>query len=376
MSENKFRDMYKHKLYMEREMEYHRNNNKVTTRTSYGSNVWRPNYGMFSAVYRAPQLKTYAAWVNHYENTKPIRGRDELWRPVGERRYVDTLAFRVGSEGGGAFVGFRMHNVEIMRWYADESIHVMNRSDWLRGLGCEILKWLIPNMLGAYTRDRNVMAKYATEARHFDVDYGYGIDLAPVVLIPPSSDSWFVFHKVGDFHLPEDMATKSVVLKRGEVKRIEEKYKPFIIYVRLCLNTAKVESNPSFANISAEMVGPYATRPPSDLERNTTNKSNPKFTDYLAYWLALVQSDEVGDWQKAFGMLLATQAPRIHSGWHYGNNQTREFEGGSIMYNIDEITRTLREVLLRAYSEEVLELRETKSGSTPSTKYADWVVRV
>lgn len=374
MSENKFRHMYKHKLYMEREMEYHRNN-KVTTRTSYGSNVWRPNYGAFSAVYRVPQLKTYAAWVNHYENTKPIRGRDELWRPVGERRYVDTLAFRVGFEYGGAFVGFRMHNVEIMRWYVDESIHVMNRRGWLSGLGCEILKWLIPNMLGAYTRNGNVMAKYATEARHFDV--GYGIDLAPVVSIPPSSISnWFVFHKFGDFHLPEDTATKSVVLKRGEVKRIEEKYKPFITYVRLCLNTAKVESNPSFANISAEMVGPYATQPLSDLERNTTNKSNPKFTDYLACWLALVQSDEVGDWQKAFGMLLATQAPRIRSGWHYGNNQTREFEGGSIMYNIYEVTSTLREILLRAHSEEVLGLRETKAGSTPSTKYADWVVRV
>lgn len=367
MSEYRFRTMYKHKLYMEREMDYHRNGDPRVR-------AYRPNYGMFSAVYRIPQLKTYAAWVNRYENTKPIRGRDEVCRPVGERRYVDTLAFRLGNDGDGAFVGFRMHNVEIMRWYADESIHVMNRSDWLRGMGCEILKWLIPNMLGAYTRNGNVMAKYATEVRHFDV--GYGIDLAPVVLIPPSSDSWFVFRKVGDFHLPEDTATKSVVLKRGEVKRIEEKYKAFTVYVRLCLNTAKVESNPSFANISAEMVGPYATRPPSDLERHTTNKSNPKFTDYLAYWLALVQSNEVGDWQKAFGMLLATQAPRIRSGWHYGSNQTREFEGGSIMYNIQEVTRTLWEILLRAHSEEVLELRETKAGSTPSTKYADWVVRV
>jgi len=374
MSEDRFRTMYKHKLYMEREMNLYKNNNKIRTRTSYGSPVWRPCYGTYSTVYRVPQHKTYAEWVSYYNSTKPIRGRDEVWRPLGERRSFDTLSFRVANEGSGAFVGFRMHNVEIMRWYADESIHVMNRSDWLRGLGCEILKWLIPNMLGAYTKQRIVMAKYATEARHFDV--GYGIDLAPVVSIPVSSDSWFVFRKVGEFYVPKDTATKSVVLNRGEVKRIEEKYKAFTIYVRLCLNTAKVESNPNFANISAEMVGPYATQPLSNLERTTFNKSNPKFTDYLAYWLALVQSDEVGDWQKAFGMLLATQAPRIYSGWHYGNNQTREFEGGSIMYNIDEVTSNLREILLRAHSEEVLTLRETKAGSTPSTKYADWVVRV
>ena len=109
MSENKFRHMYKHKLYMEREMEYHRNGDPRVR-------AYRPNYGVFSAVYRIPQLKTYAAWVNHYKNTKPIRGRDEVCRPVGERRYVDTLAFRLGNDGDGAFVGFRMHNVEIMRW--------------------------------------------------------------------------------------------------------------------------------------------------------------------------------------------------------------------------------------------------------------------
>lgn len=366
MSEERFRTMYKHKLYMEREMEYV---GKV-----YKS--YRPNYGTYSSVYRIPQHKTYAAWVNDYERTKPIRGRDEVWRPVGERRYVDTLAFRVANEGSGTFVGFRMHNIEIMRWYSDESIHVMNRSGWLHGMGCEILKWLIPNMLGAYTRNGNVMAKYATEARHFDV--GYGMELAPVVSIPPapySSDGWFVFRKDGDFHVPEDTATKSVVLNKAEAKRIEEKYKAFTVYVRLCMNTAKVESNPNFTNISAELVGPYATAPSSDLERTKFNDSNPKFKEYLQHWLSLVQSDEVGDWQKAFGMLLATQTPRIRSGWHYGNNQTREFEGGSIMYNIHEITSNLREVLLRAHSEEVLTLRETKAGSTPSVKYADWVVR-
>ena len=113
MSERKFYWMFRHKK---------------------GQKSWGGHWsGTYATVYRIPQLTSYAEWVDNYAKTKPVRGRDELWRPLANRRAIDTLAFSTGCchQSGKNYVAFRMHHVVLMRWYEDDSIGVMNWHGWL-----------------------------------------------------------------------------------------------------------------------------------------------------------------------------------------------------------------------------------------------------
>jgi len=48
----------------------------------------------YQTVMRVPKLDTYADALKKWNNTKPMRGRDEDKRPLGERRDVDTYSIR------------------------------------------------------------------------------------------------------------------------------------------------------------------------------------------------------------------------------------------------------------------------------------------
>lgn len=48
----------------------------------------------YQTVMRVPKLHTYADALKKWNNTKPMRGRDEDKRPLGERRDVDTYSIR------------------------------------------------------------------------------------------------------------------------------------------------------------------------------------------------------------------------------------------------------------------------------------------
>ena len=328
--------------------------------------------GTYATVYRIPQLTSYAEWVDKYAKTKPVRGRDETWRPLATRRAIDTLAFSTGRchQRGKNYVAFRMHNVVLMRWYEDDSVGVMNRRGWLAGMGCEVLNWIIPNMLGAYTRKGCVMAKYATEKRHFESELG--VEEAPVVAIPTTTtdEDWFTFTKEGDYFVPQANVNKRWGINRQKAKDVEKIYKKFTTYVRMCMNLAKSEEREEIAIIKSELVDKYATSPTSYLYRNIDLENNEKFRNYLRHWQSLALSGDAEKMQDAMGMFLSTQAPNR---WGiYARVKLTVSDG--VFFNIQHAMNELREVILRAHAEDVLELKDVKVGVTPSTKYDDWAL--
>jgi hypothetical protein len=74
--------------------------------------------------------------------------------------------------------------------------------------------------------------------------------------------------------------------------------------------------------------------------------------------------------QDAMGMFLYTQAPN-----RWGIYAKAKLAGSDgVAFNIQHAMNELREVILRAHAEDVLELKDVKVGVTPSTKYDDWAL--
>jgi len=262
-----------------------------------------------------------------------------------------------------------MHNVVLMRWYEDDSIGVMNRHGWLAGMGCELLNWLIPNMLGIYTRNGCAMAKYATEKHHFESELG--VEEAPVVAIPSATaEDWFMFTKEGDYFVPQANVNKRWGINRQKAKDVEKIYKNFTTYVRMCMNLAKAEEREEIAIIKSELVDKYATLPTSYLYRCADLEGNEKFGNYLRHWQSLALSGDADKMQDAMGMFLYTQSPNRWGS--YARSRLAGIDG--VFFNIPHTMSELREVILRAHAEDVLELKDVKVGVTPSTKYDDWAL--
>jgi len=356
MADSKFKWLSRHKAYL---MAVTKNGTKDTIN---------------STLHRVPQRNTYASWVNYYNSIKPIRGRDASWRPLGSRRDVDRVSFCVDkSYAGLGVVSFKCYNHNVMRWHEDETIEVYN-TGWMHGYGVAMLTWLIPNMLGAYTKNGNIIAKYAADKAHKLPEWESGfwnhpmeevvVD-APVMVIP--KHVWFPLRKEGEFHVPPKVVNKKWAMNRTESKRIRGVYKEFTDYVRMTCNLLKDTPASTRVEFSNGFLQQYVTDPISDLEMDAKNKTNARFMEYLRHWQVLATSGDAEKMSAALGMLLAsTMIPWI---WktHRGRKDGWQFHIGTVLDNLDR-------VILRAHAEEVLELVDVKEGNTPSTTYDDWSV--
>jgi hypothetical protein len=314
--------------------------------------------GFYANVFRIPQYTKFSDWVAYHDSVKPIRGRSaDEYRPVGMRRAVDSLSFSVIKPSTGAsYVSFKLFKREVLRWHEDESIGVYNNG-WMNGHGCELVAWLIPNMLGAYTRNKQIMAKYATDKKHFNL-VNNGIAEAQVVAIP--ENYWFLFKKENGFHVPATGKSQHWAIDRQKAKKVINEYKCFVDYVNMCMNLARVESSADTTNFDQDFIRTYVTRPRSVLKKDIRNKDDSKFMEYLRHWQVLALSGEADKMKQAMGMFLA------QSDW------TSHFTSSS--FSISETKKQLREVLLRAHADSVLKLKPTKDGKTPNVTYDQWSV--
>jgi len=139
------------------------------------------------------------------------------------------------------------------------------------------------------------------------------------------------------------------------------------------MNLAKAEEREGVAIIKSELVDKYATSPiahPSYLYRCANLENNEKFRNDLRHWQSLALSGDADKMQDAMGIFLYTQSPNRWGS--YARSRLAGIDG--VFFNIPHTMSELREVILRAHAEDVLELKDVKVGVTPSTKYDGWAL--
>lgn len=290
-----------------------------------------------------------------WSQTKPIRGRaDKMTRPLGRRCDVDTLWIRADKEDNPTKVELGLYRTPVLTWTHDGTIEVYF-GRWTSAYTARFIEEVMPGVRSVRnTRNRVVIDLHNKQkvVMHAEerVTFAYTTETGWAPLNAKKCKQW--------------------AINRAEAKRIDKMYKPFTDYVKLCMNLTKTD-HPDRAYISRDMIDPYVTSPPSSLSLCHMKYANPdvhgRFMEYLRNWQAMATSGDVEKMQAAMGMFFANA---ITSNWAYKVGDTTQPWVVAIRQKLGQ----LREIILRAHAEEVLELREVDKGKVPATTYDNWAL--
>lgn len=97
----------------------------------------------YATVMNVPKIHNYADALKRYDNTKPIKGRDDEPRPLGERRYVDTYSIRknVWTEA----IECILYKTPVVKFTTEGEI-IINIDNWPSSSTCQFIDRVIPSV--------------------------------------------------------------------------------------------------------------------------------------------------------------------------------------------------------------------------------------
>lgn len=108
----------------------------------------------YATVMNVPRIHTYADALRKFNNTKPIKGRADDPRPLGERRYVDTYSIRknVWTEA----VECVLYKTPVVKFTTDGEI-IINIDNWPSASTCQFIDRVIPSVRANRVRGEVVL---------------------------------------------------------------------------------------------------------------------------------------------------------------------------------------------------------------------------
>lgn len=312
-------------------------------------------YSNYSKLDYVRTFSSFAEAARKWHETAPIRGRaDKMTRPLGRRKDIDTLWIRADREDNPTKIELGLYRTPVLAWTPDDRITVCF-GRWTSAYTARFIEEVMPGVRSVRnTRNRVV------------------IDLHNKQKVVMNAEERVTFAYTAETNWAPLNAKKGKqwAINRAEAKRIDKMYKPFTDYVKLCMNLTKTD-HPDRAYISRDMIDPYVTSPPSTLSRCYMKYATPnpqgRFMEYLRNWQAMATSGDVEKMQAAMGMFFAGA---ITSNWAYKVGDTTQPWTVAIRQKLGQ----LREIILRAHAEEVLELREVDEAKVPATTYDNWAL--
>jgi hypothetical protein len=100
----------------------------------------------YATVMNVPKIHNYADALKRYDNTKPIKGRADDPRPLGERRYVDTYSIRknVWTEA----VECILYKTPVIKFTTEDEV-IINIDNWPSASTCQFITRVLSGV-GAY----------------------------------------------------------------------------------------------------------------------------------------------------------------------------------------------------------------------------------
>lgn len=300
-------------------------------------------------------FRSFDEAASKWHKTAPIRGRgDTMTRPLGRRKDIDTLWIRADREDNPTKVELGLYRTPVLTWTHDDTVEVYF-GRWTSAYTARFIEEVMPGVRSVRNTRNRVVLKLWDERN---------------VVMHAEERVTFARNEEGKWAPLNAKKCKQWVINRAEAKRIDKMYKPFTDYVKLCMNLTKTD-HPDRAYISRDIINPYVTSPPSTLSLCHMKYANPdvhgKFMEYLRNWQAMATSGDVEKMQAAMGMFFANA---ITSNWAYKVGDTTQPWVVAIRQKLGQ----LREIILRAHAEEVLELREVDGGKVPATTYDNWAL--
>jgi hypothetical protein len=135
----------------------------------------------YATVMNVPRIYNYADALKKYDNTKPIKGRQDDPRPLGERRYVDTYSIRknVWTEA----IECILYKTPVIKFTTEGEI-IINIDNWPSSSTCQFISRVVPSVVANRVRGQ-VVLHFADNSKAMLPAQG------ELILVRESNGRWF-----------------------------------------------------------------------------------------------------------------------------------------------------------------------------------------
>jgi hypothetical protein len=270
-------------------------------------------------------LTNYNEAFHKWESTKPIRGRGEDVRPLGNRRQADQYKIELLPEGGVACV---LYKTAVVTFFEDGDVRIMN-DDWNSVSTCNFIDEVLYSVSSRiYNNDLYV--------RTYQGEFALGAE-----------GIWLRMNAQGDLEVKTDKLAPRYVhaIDRKKANNVRAQYKPFLDYVS---RMSRLKGNDPY--LESEMQRMF---PPTGMGILLGNRAYDKWTDSVKNLFTLMKSEgenQHDDYYKALLMLAKS----------FGNHRYREPEGYVVMER--KLKVALDDLVIGFHRDDVLVQKEIPLG--------------
>ncbi len=116
----------------------------------------------YQTVMAVPRIANYTEAYAKWNNTKPVRGRSDDIRPLGERRYVDTYSIRknIWTEA----IELVLYQTPVIKFTADDEV-VLNYGRWPSASTCQFISRVLAGVGAGRVRGEVVLGFTTADGR-------------------------------------------------------------------------------------------------------------------------------------------------------------------------------------------------------------------
>lgn len=338
----------------------------------------------YATVMRVPRIHNYADALKKYDNTKPIKGRDDEPRPLGERRNVDTYSIRKNVWTNA--IELVLYRTPVIKFTTEDEV-IINIDNWPSASTCQFISRVLMGV-GAYrVKGQVVLGFTGSEARAMLPAKG------EVTLVRTANGGWTpkVKQTLYDYRVSRKEANNvrkqvsqfkdyinGVIKLKGEERVINEGtyYEQRFNLVR----TTYGELIEVFGADGDDTLGDTRTRPNASKWAKITDKPKyygggnkaeawDNYREATAEFFELVRNDQDDNARHqnywiAFNILMV-QGQSLH--WR--DDMDYQVTLGTASFN-----NFLEQILFKMFSDKVFKQVALPEGKVPTHKYADYVM--
>ena len=309
----------------------------------------------YATITRVQRVENYRQAVELYERVKPMRGRAEDIRPMGDRRDADTYYIRPKGEDMECV----LYKTPVITFKPDGDVVVFTN-----GYATVSTNQFIHQVLGIPSQHVRGVCVLTVGDKKYPIGGTNRITLRADV-----ATQWKVM---------DAQVMKGHVLNRAKANSVRAKYKPFFDYLKAMLKVRKETITNKWTSVSYE--GVRLNIPEFTEHFVTFGRTNDAFdfSDYLHLnrkgmnnyeenierFMELVQSADTSDLHKAF-LCVAVATQNV---WG-----ALSIDSDGLKVRTDAIKKIADDIILMLHAAEVLDEVELPLGKLPNRKYMGWM---
>ena len=333
----------------------------------------------YATVMRVPRIRDYAEALKKYDNTKPMRGRSDDVRPLGERRDADTYSIRKNVWTNA--IECVLYRTPVVTFTTEDEVKI-KFGTWSSASTCQFIDRILTSVRCNRVRGDVVL--------HFtDNSKAIVRDHEELVLVRDGDGRWLpkVKQTLYDYRVSRREANavrKSVSQFRdymaGVAKLKEERVTSYgmdfsivkTTYGELIEVFGKDEENNQITN--SGRVRPYVvgwdrlTEKPKHYRPEARADVWANYHEKTEKFFELVRNDQDDNARHqnywiAFNVLLVQE-----QSLHWSDSMERQ-----ITLGVDQFNKVLEKILFKMFSDKVFNKVALPEGKVPTGKYDDYV---